>query len=304
MLQDWPGIETIEELRLLVADRLSVKLEFLRTDDDVNRIAREYRTFLTRFRHLLHAEFLTGHTEGLLIDNPQPQNGGRRYLAIIDARGPRAVRAYFTAWHELAHLLLFPPLQPLLEGFRRTSPVDAKLKDPLESAVDHVAGLLAFWAPLYGPALQQLANGRLTFDCIERAANQVAPGASLYAASLAAIRIWTEPAAFLIAEMGTKTDGTGWALRIQSIIQNELARSSGCRLRKQMRVPKASVLTQAYEDFQGREWAADEDQSAWEVSNQGHLPGIPWRVQAVRRGPAVYGILTLGQVFSRRKSGL
>jgi hypothetical protein len=99
-----------------------------------------------------------------LIDNPKPGKGGRDYLAIIDARGPRKARAYFTAWHELAHLLLYPPRQLVLEGCRRTPTDDAKQKDPVESAVDQIAGLLAFWEPLFMPAL--LANKELTFEAI------------------------------------------------------------------------------------------------------------------------------------------
>jgi hypothetical protein len=292
MIAEWNGIETIEELRFLVADRLSVKLEFLRTDEDVDRIAGEYRHFLTRFRRLLHADFLQGTTEGLLIDNPEPHKGGRRYLAIIDARGSRSARAYFTAWHELAHLLLCPPQQLLLEGFRRTPIAVTKLKDPLESAVDQIAGLLAFWSPIFGPALQEDVGAQLTFAGIERAAANVAPGASLYAASLAATRLWLKPAVFLTAEMGTKTNGTGLALRVQTLIPNGGAGTDDCCLHKNMRVPTKSILSRAFADPFGREWEADENQAEWEVSGQGYLPTRAWRVQAVRRGSAVYGILT------------
>jgi hypothetical protein len=207
MLTEWT-VDTIEELRMLVADRLSVKLEFLHTDDDIERIASTYGHVMTHFRRLLRVEFLKSDTEGLLIDNPKPGKGGRDYLAIIDARGPRKMRAYFTAWHELAHLLLYPPRQLVLDGFRRTPAEDAKHKDPVESAVDHIAGLLAFWEPLFVPALRAAADGELTFDAIERATIEVAPGASLYAASLAAIRAWPGPAAFLTAEIASKKDGT------------------------------------------------------------------------------------------------
>lgn len=292
MLDEWSGVETLEDLRLLVSDRLSVKLELLRSDEDVDRIAKEYRHFLARFRKLLHAEFLTGTTEGLLIDNPDPQSGGRAYLAVIDARGQRAPRAYFTAWHELAHLLLCPPQQLLLEGFRRAPIADMKLKDPLESAVDQIAGLLAYWEPLFFPALAEAVGSQLSFDGIERAALTVAPGASLYSASLAAIRLWREPAIFVTAELGTKTDGTGLALRLQAVIPNEKSNSVDCRIRKNMRVPADSVLSKAFADPIGTEWGANEDQSDWEVSGHGHLSATPWRVQAIRRGPSVYGLLT------------
>lgn len=303
MLDEWSGIETLEELRLLVADRLSVKLEFLRADKDVDHVAKEYRHFLSRFRRLLHSEFLTGTTEGLLIDNPQPQNGGRHYLAVIDARGPRAPRGYFTAWHELAHLLLCPPQQLLLEGFRRSPIADAKLKDPLESAVDQIAGLLAFWEPLFSPVLMEKVGSRLTFEGIEQAAGAVAPGASLYSASLAAIRVWHEPAIFVTAEIGTKTDGTGRALRLQAIVLNERFQSTDSRLHRNMRVPVTSALSRAFYDPMGVEHGLDEDQSDWEVSGQGRLPAAAWRVQAVRRGPSVYGLFTPLVNVPRRRRG-
>jgi hypothetical protein len=289
MLTQWT-VDTIEELRLLVADRLNVKLEFLHTDEDVERVASTYAHVTGHFRRLLRAEFLKSDTEGLLIDNPKPGKDGRDYLAIIDARGPRKTRAYFTAWHELAHLLLYPPRQLVLEGCRRTPTEDVKRKDPVESAVDHIAGLLAFWEPLFTPALH--ASEDLTFDAIERATTEVAPGASLYAASLAAIRSWSGPAAFLTAEIATKKDGTSPSLRVMTIIPNDRARNLECRVHKHMRVPATSALHRAFHDRFGRTHAALENQSWWEVSDRGPLPALDWHVQAVRRGPAVYGLLT------------
>jgi hypothetical protein len=290
MLREWT-LETIDDLRRLVSDRLSVKLEFIRSDEDVSRLASEYQHFFVRFRRLLYQEFITGDTEGLLIDNPSPNKGGRRYLAIIDARGARAARAYFTAWHELAHLLLCPPRQMLFDGFRRTPTDMLKRKDPLESAVDHIAGLLAFWEPIFKPALCEAAAGELRFSTIEAASEIVAPGASLYAASLAAIRLWDGPAIFLTAEEATKTDGTGFALRVQTLIPNDLARSPNLRIRKSMRVPTKSFLFQTFHENLGFERAASENQEIWEVSGHGNLPPLHWKVQSLRRGPAVYGIL-------------
>lgn len=168
MIREWT-VDTIDELRMVVADRLSVKIEYINDDADVDRLANIYGHVMSHFRRVLRMEFLKHDTEGLLIDNPHPGKGGRDYLAIIDARGPRKARAYFTAWHELAHLLLYPRRQLVLEGFRRTPSVDNMQKDPVESAVDHIAGLLAFWEPLFGPALLQTANGVLTFEAVESA---------------------------------------------------------------------------------------------------------------------------------------
>jgi len=291
LIREW-GVTSIEELRLSLADRLSVKIEYLHTDDDVERIADTYGHVMAHFRRLLRAEFLKNDTEGLLVDNPHPGRGGRAYLAIIDARGNRAARSYFTAWHELAHLLVYPPRQLVLEGFRRAPTSEAKTKDPVESAVDHIAGLLAFWEPFFTPALNQAANGTLTFQAIETATETVAPGASLYAASLAAIRVWNGPAAFLTADIACKQDGTNHALRVLSIVANDAARTAGCRVRKHMRIPRTSALHGAFHDLLGRAQDASEDQSWWETSDRGPLPALAWHALAVRRGPVLYALLT------------
>lgn len=301
MVREW-GLETIGDIRRLVADRLSVKLEFIRADEDVHHLGAEYQHFFEKFRRLLESEFIHGDTEGLLIDNPCPKKGSRRYLAIIDARGVRASRAYFTTWHELAHLLLCPPKQMIFDGFRRTPSDILKRKDPLESAVDHIAGLLAFWEPIFKPALLNAAAGNLTFGAIERTIELAAPGASLYAASLAAIRLWDEPAVFVAAEQGTKSDGTGYALRVQTLIPNDLARAM-LKVRRSMRVPVDSVLHKAFEENLGLELAAMENQDSWEVSSQGHLPSLRWGVQALRRGPAVYAIMSPIQQSKKRLIG-
>jgi len=291
MLEDW-HVETIDDLRMLIADKLSVKIELLLTDEDVDRLSEKYGHVVGHFRRILRAEFLKGDTEGLLIDNPKPGKGGRDYLVIVDARGLRKVRAYFTVWHELAHLLLYPRKQLVLEGFRRAPNNDAKHKDPVESAVDHIAGQLAFWEPLFKPALYEAAGPDLSLQAIESASAEVAPGASLYAACLAAIRAWDAPAVFVTGDVSPKSDGTAPSLRLQAVVSNEAAREIGCELRKHMRVPPTSALWQGFHDEMGRVHVGVENQSAWDVSGRGPLSPLRWRVEGVRRGQFVYGLLT------------
>lgn len=291
MLRDW-SVETIEDLRVLVADKLSVKIEYIHGDDDVDRLGGEYGQVMAGFRQLLRAEFLKGDTEGLLVDNPKPGRGGRDYLVVVDARGPRKMRAYFTAWHELAHLLLYPRRQAVFEGFRRTPSPEVRLKDPVESAVDHIAGLLAFWEPLFKPALQNAARGVLSFDAIALASAEVAPGASLQSACLAAVRTWERPVAFVTAEVSCKSDGTSPSLRVQSIVANDMARDIGCSVRRQMRVPLTSAISKAFNDALGQRHSGLENQADWEVSGHGPLTPLAWHIEAVRRGPLVYGLLT------------
>ena len=145
MLTDW-RVETLDELRMLIADKLSVKIELLYSDEDVDRLSEKYSHVIGYFRRILRAEFLTGDTEGLLIDNPKPGKGGRDYLVIVDARGPRKVRAYFTVWHELVHLLLYPRKQLVLAGLpphtdrRRQAKGPRRVSRRSDSGVDRVLG--------------------------------------------------------------------------------------------------------------------------------------------------------------------
>jgi hypothetical protein len=291
MLKEW-SVETIAELRSLIADKLSVKIELIGEDQDAERLAEKYGQVMSGFRQLLRAEFIKGDTEGLLIDNPKPGKGGRDYLVIVDARGARKTRAYFTAWHELAHLLLYPRRQAVFEGFRRAPTPEAKLKDPVESAVDQIAGLLAFWEPLFKPALLNAASGGLSLEAIERACMDVAPGASLQSACLSSVRIWNEPVAFVTAAISPKSDGTAPSLRVQNIVANDSAREMGCKVRKQMRIPPASALSKAFGDIFGSRHCGVENQADWEVSGRGSLTALGWQVEAARRGPLVYGLLT------------
>ena len=299
MLKEW-SVDTLSELRTLVADKLSVKIEFIGEDQDVERLAAKYGQVMGGFRQLLRAEFIKSDTEGLLIDNPKPGRGGRDYLVLVDARGPRKMRAYFTAWHELAHLLLYPRKQAVFEGFRRTPTPEAKLKDPIESAVDHIAGLLAFWEPLFKPPLLNAASCGLSLEAIERACIEVAPGASLQSACLAAVRIWKEPVAFVTAAVSPKSDGTAPCLRVQNIVANDPAREIGCKVRRQMRIPPTTAISMAFGDLFANRYRGMEDQADWEVSGQGSLPALVWQVEAVRRGPLVYGLLTNMEMCSSR----
>jgi hypothetical protein len=58
-----------------------------------------------------------------------------------------------------------------------------------------------------------------------------------------------------------------------------------------MRVPETSVLRRAYDSSFDVTLDAVEDQAAWETSADGQLPSLLLRVQAIRRGQYVYGLI-------------
>lgn len=312
IVSEWAErIPTLDDLLRIVASRLSVCIERITEDRDVARIAQTRSAYVARLGALLRCEFIAGKTEGLLIEHQDPRPGDRRYLVVIDARGERAVRAFFTTWHEVAHVITTPP-QLELKLLRRTLNEDGRPKDPTESAVDYVAGAIAFYQPIFGPALNRALREccGLTFEAVERARHAVAPNASTFAACVAAVRSVEEPACFVRAEARLKPaeqrrlrsaqftlgapfeEATPKAkLRLVDVVANDAARSVGLRLHEHLRVPPTSVLSDLQDLGTASERCGSEDQRQWETSAHGSLEPLPLLVNAVRRGTSVYGLI-------------
>lgn len=313
-VDQWPErVESLETLLRIVASRLSVCIEYIRTDADVERIARERAAYSPTLGATLSCEFLKGTSEGNLIEHQDPRPGDRRYLAVIDARGNRAIRAYFTAWHEISHVLTTPP-QLEFKLFRRTPSAEEVRKDPVESAVDHIAGTIAFYEPIFAPALSaEIArSGGISIEAIQRARDTVAPSASLYAAIVAAVRLHPEALCFVRAEkrlkpveqrklrstqeelrLGLTPEPVVPKLRLVDVVLNDGARNCRVRLHENLRVPTQSVISHIHEEFIITERDAVEDQAWWETTSDGPLPSMALRVTAVRKGESVYGLIQL-----------
>lgn len=305
------AVTSLNCLRDLIADALSVNLRFIRSDEDISTIAEEFSASFPGLEITLNGEFLAGDTEGLLLPNPTPEPWERKYLAIIDARGARVSRAWFTSWHELTHLLV-TPAQLSLQGLRR-SPAEHEIrKDPVEQLVDHVAGQIAFWTPLFQPALDEQHSSRrdLEFADVERARLAAAPEASLFATAMAAIRLVRTPTLLVGVELALKAEErrrsspqisfgfenmTPAATPKQRIVQcvpNAAARRSNLEIFRNMRVPISSVLHRVSQAVLDVDAAAYEDQSWWETSSGGNLAPLPLHVRATRRGSHVYGLIS------------
>lgn len=306
-------INTLETLRRMVANRFRARLELISTDEDVARIAGEHAGFARHLHRRLVAEFLDGSTEGITLGREEHDPVLFRYLIVVDARGERASRAYFTAWHELSHLLVHPP-QLSFPGFRRT-PARAELeKDPLEQLVDHIAGHVAFYEPLFRPAVEGAfaAAGRVTFAAIDDARARAAiPDASLYATAIQAITHTTEPVALVTVDHVLKPSEARRLrspqqdlglmpapipqpqLRVTACIRNPAAESSGITIWRHMRVPTDSVLARPFsaDATPQNTWVAEEDQSWWSTSDRGALPPLPLCVEVLQRGRFVYALI-------------
>ena len=300
---------SLEMFRRVVADKCSVRLEFIRDVADVARITKRYASFHPDLGRRLEQEFVVGTTEGITLERDEPDHRRFRYLAVIDARGGRAARAYFTAWHEITHLMIHPDQLPF-PGFRR-SPVEAEIpKDPIESVVDHVAGHLGFFPTLFTPILQSaIREHGYTFRALESARNGIDPLPSLFSTAMASLHHIARPLvlvkvdlAYKSAELRGLQSGqqafdfvvpATTKLRAVKVVPNDIAREAGIAIRQNMRIPPDSVLQQAFDNTGEIDFTTVEDQSWWEASVGGKLPHLSLSVHAVRRGAYVYGLLAL-----------
>lgn len=301
--------KSMRELQRILANRLLVRVAVIESDEDVERISSEHSAFSRTLRQCLRLEFLSGDTEGITIEHENPRPGEMSYLAVIDARGPRRGRAYFTLWHEITHVLIMPE-QLVFKAFRRSPTEDQKEKDPLEKTVDSIAALLAFYEPLFGPPLRaaEALEGHLTFAAIETAKAATTPEASFLASAIASVNITSQPAALVSLDFGYKKRerlalaipelDLGFAnpkaeakLRAIHVVTNDAATKRGVAIRRNMRVPEQSVLRRAWNAPTDTHISALENQGDWTSSSRGALPNLELRVEAIRRGSFVYGLI-------------
>lgn len=296
-------LSSLDELRMLVGNRLSLKVEMVRADDDLERMVKDHDNGFPGLADLLQSEFGSRGTEGLLLQRPDPPEGSHRYLAIVDARNEFASRAYFTSWHEIAHLLLLPVGEEL-PLVRRTPGAHGPSKDPEEQLVDIVAGKLAFHSMLFQPVIEEAISrhGGLTFEAVEEARAKASPSASLYATAIASLPYSAAPLllvrvdrTYKKAEERELMQGRIFGkppvpkLRLKDWIRSH--RSMPIEIGKNMRVPRGSVLREVYDGDYDTHMVRVENQSDWETTQAGSLPPLALRVEAIRRGRFVYGLV-------------
>lgn len=300
---DSPGV-----FRRVLADKYRARLEFIRSDEDIRSIATKNADFHSLLSPRLEREFMKDTTEGITLERESEDPHRFRYLAITDARGDRASRAYFTAWHEIAHLVLHPA-QLAFAGFRRT-PTEVEVeKDPIETVVDHVARHLAFYEPLFRPMLDAaIGEHGVTFRALEAARATIDPTPSIFASAMACLHLQQRPMLLVKAEMALKkgedrvrrsgqqnfdfAPAPTAKLRAVKVVPNAFTDGAGFAIRQNMRVPLTSVLYRAFESPTEIDLTATEDQGWWEDSATGALPALPVQVHAARRGRYVYAFIT------------
>jgi hypothetical protein len=127
-----------------------------------------------------------------------------RYVAIVDCRGQKGLRRFFTRWHEIAHILTLN--QQLELRLHRTS--TATEQKPSEKLMDTIAAEIGFYKPLFSPIFKAelAAAGRLTFGVVEKIRDRFCSEASFAATLHACLKEYDQPGVLLDCGMGYKKE--------------------------------------------------------------------------------------------------
>ena len=95
---------------LMSATAAKLDTLFIEIHDNAN-LARVRVSYLDRGELIFAtlAEQLGPHVYAITFKLTQRREGDRRFVSIIDCRGDKAWRKYFSKWHELAHLFTLTP---------------------------------------------------------------------------------------------------------------------------------------------------------------------------------------------------
>ena len=270
------GVSTIDALESLVTEKLHTVFEEIRSDEDFGRLTEVYARGKKEFVFAgMRTKFddADNVTYGALV---QRRNAGPtdpdRFVAVIDSRGGKLARRFFTRWHEIAHRLTTHA--DMLE------PVYRSEHDPIERLMDEIAGHVGFYEPLFHPAFRRASKGKrhLSFSTVGTIISGAFPAASFQATLFACTRRLPTPVVYVEAALAHKKavkrrlatpsmfgdEPPPGELRAVKVIPNRAAQQERFTIPTNMRVPVASVIHRLFDAEPLSESDGMEDLSRWE----------------------------------------
>jgi hypothetical protein len=280
---EFAPVESLEELLAVVCEKLRLRFEVIEADDDLTQIQNKYLAAKELAFADLGREF-NATTDAVVIRlRNAPEWSSVRYVAVVDGRGLKRYRIWFSKWHETAHLLAEPQTKFV---FRRTQ---VFRREPVERLMDQIAGALAFYEPLFLPSLRS----RGLLDTVPRLselaqfASTEHPYASLQASLAAIIRHHPLPLILVEAKPALKAaEGKSAKARLRAVTttHNPVALRKKIFIHRNMRVPSRSVIARVFSGSASDEnRPANECLSWWESAGQ-WLPVRSVTIEAMRAG--------------------
>lgn len=287
--------ESLEDLLGKVATKLETSFVEIFSDEDLQRTEEMYVQLGERAFADLRSQ-LDSNVFAITFRRRNEKPHERPFVSVIDCRGEKGARRYFSKWHELAHLLTLTS-QQRLKFCRSHEQADAK--DPEESVMDAIAGRVGFLDSIIRPRLPSAPS----ITAMRALREELCPESSKLAWAMGFINTLREPALYIEADLAVRKaeaaasgqvhlpfhSGPLSTLRAVHVSQNSAARSRGLFIPQNMRIPETSVIRHALE--LNDELEADEDLSWWSSSNGGALAPYPVHVAAKRFGRRSHAIV-------------
>jgi hypothetical protein len=292
ILETFSDCKTLTAFLDCVAAKLGTLFEIVTSDEDLRQIQKKYvlkgeKIFAALDRELSEDVFAITYRRNH-CEPWEPE-----FVSVIDARGAKASRAYFTKWHELAHLLTLT--NQLRLSFRRTH-VAKNLNSPEEALMEVIAGHFGF----YGPIVKPHISGSISFEAIEALRRELCPEASQQSSLIGIVKAWPQPCLLLNARLATKkgdaiqgnlfgSDDSNASLRAVHVTTNEAARRDDLAIFENMRVPETSVIYRVFHEIPYGE--AIEKLSSWKTSKGFRLADRLVEVKAKRSWDSVDAVI-------------
>ena len=285
LLKGATDCHTLADLLSWVAGKLGTSFEEIHSDSDLADIKTKYLKQGEKLFVTLDQEF-SNEVLGITYLRSNRESWEPPFVSIIDCRGSNARKAYYTKWHELAHLLILTDQVRL--NFRRT--VHLSAKDPEESMVDIIAGRYGFYPPLIKPHI----DSEISFEQIEELRQSLCPEASNQASLIGFVSAWTAPCVLILCKEAVKKSERRQqaiqhslnfntfpvpALRAIKVTLNEAARREKILIFPNMRVPENSIIHKVHNGETDYAEAV-EDLSWWETSSGAVLPELKVVIKA------------------------
>jgi len=285
MLPELGACDSLSKLLDWVGARLETAFEEIQSDEDLQRIKQLYCSRGETGFANLEIE-LSDEVFGITFRRLRAEPWENKFVSVIDCRGNKAQRSYFTKWHEVAHLLALTAQRRL--AFRRTHATS--VRDPEESLMDIVAGQVAFLPEIVGENLGK----EISFEEIDRLRAKLCPQASFYSSVIGFVQSWPRPCVLVEAKLAAKksearvaTEQSSFGfigsprldLRAVKVSPNPAARDVGIQIFNNMRVPRCSVISEVFRGTNGKGEQV-EDLSWWETSQRVRLQPTTIQVKA------------------------
>lgn len=282
-LLEMDGCESLTDLLDWICHKANTIFIEIHSDDDLRDTANKYIQRNEKAFANLENE-LSGEVFGITYRLQNPEEWENHHVSVIDCRGSKAARSYFTKWHEIAHLLTLTDQTRLV--FRRTH-TSLNGGIPEEKLMDMIAGKLGFYRGIFHKHIKT----EISFEEIERLRSLLCNEASKQASLINFIKNWSSPCIHLTIDLGLNKDQEAglnqlafdfldapeMALRAIRVEPNDMARKERFLLFNNMRVPENSVIQNVHKG--DSEYAeAIEDLSWW---NQGKSFPIKVKVRKI-----------------------